>query len=70
MIPIRDLEKAEAIVAKHSQLYWDGWDILELKRNPSAMLRNDGIYYRGVWYTHRRFSPSTDGWRLPRRYSA
>jgi hypothetical protein len=68
MIIVKSLETMEELVSRHNQLHWDGWDVLELKRNPSGASRTDGIYFGGKWYTHRRFSPSEAGWRLPKRY--
>jgi hypothetical protein len=74
MVVIKSLEQAEIVVLKNSNnsgnssLKWDGWDILEVKLNPSGSSRSDGLYIGGKWYTHRRFRPSEGGWSVPRRY--
>jgi hypothetical protein len=65
---IKTVEQMEAIVNKFNELSWNGWDVIELKKSPSAMMHVHGAYIDGTWYIKNIFSPSENGWKLPSKY--
>lgn len=68
---VKDLAVMEEIVSKHKELSWDGWDVVELVGSPTAMLKKNGAYLRdkGTWFIKNVFSPSSEGWSFPNKYS-
>lgn len=47
-------------------VFWDGWDIVIFKKNPSGYMVKNGMYRNGQWGTTRRIKVSERGtWRLP-----
>jgi hypothetical protein len=66
---IRSLEKMEIIVSKNKSLSWDGWNVVELVKNPSAAYKNNGVRIDKVWYIKNIFTIEHDGWKVPNRYA-
>lgn len=65
---IKDLEVMERIVAKHNELKWSGWDVLELKKSNLARTDVSGIRINDQWYMKKTYSPSRNGWEIPGKY--
>lgn len=61
-------DQAHDIVENNKSLYWDGWDILEFKKDNSAEYHPKGVRKNGVWGYVKRYSPNDEGWRLPKKY--
>lgn len=66
---ITDLDTMEKIVKANSSLSWDGWNVVELKKSPTAMFKQNGIRKDGSWYLKTVYTPSRDGWRIPNKYA-
>jgi hypothetical protein len=66
---IKSLEKMEAIVSKNKSLSWDGWNVVELVKSPSAVYKANGARINGVWYIKNIFSVEHDGWKVPSKYT-
>jgi hypothetical protein len=66
---ITSLEKMEVIVSKNKSLSWDGWNVVELVKNPSAAYKNNGVRINKVWYIKNIFTIEHDGWKVPNRYA-
>jgi hypothetical protein len=66
---IKSLEKMESIVSKNKSLSWDGWNVVELVRSPSAVYKTNGARVNGVWYIKNIFSLDQDGWKVPSKYT-
>lgn len=58
----------EKIVAKHKNLIWRGWDILDLKESDIAKTATNGIRIDNKWYIHKRYTPDRNGWDIPSKY--
>jgi hypothetical protein len=69
MKQIKSLEKMEKIVSKNSSLSWDGWNVVELIKNPGAMFKINAARVNGAWYIKNIFVVNQDGWRIPSKYS-
>lgn len=67
---INSLEKMEQLVSKHSNLFWDGWTVVERVKSDKARTSKHGIYLNGIWYMQKSFMPDRNGWTIPSRYSA
>lgn len=65
---VNDLDTMEKIVKSNSSLSWDGWDVVELKKSPTAMFKQNGVFKTGSWYIKNVYTPSRDGWRIPNKY--
>jgi hypothetical protein len=65
---INSLEKMEAIVSSNRSLSWDGWDVVELVRSPSAWFKPNGAFVKGSWHFKNVFPAGRDGWRIPKKY--
>jgi hypothetical protein len=68
MKQVKSLEKMEKIVSKNKSLSWDGWNVVELAKNPAAMFKLNGARVEGVWYLKNTFVVNQDGWRIPSKY--
>jgi hypothetical protein len=69
MKQVKSLEKMEKIVSKNSSLSWDGWNVVELIKNPGAMFKTNAARVNGVWHIKNIFVVNQDGWRIPSKYS-
>jgi hypothetical protein len=69
MTNIMSLEQMEQIVDRNKSLSWNGWDVVELTKNPTAMFKTNGAVINGIWYIKNVFPISQDGWRIPNRYA-
>jgi hypothetical protein len=69
MKQVKSLEKMEKIVSRNKSLSWDGWNVVELARNPGAMFKSNGARIKGVWYLKNIFVVDQDGWRIPSKYA-
>jgi hypothetical protein len=54
----------ETIVDNNKSLTWDGWDVLELKKSPTAWMKPNAIFKNG-WFSTTRFSLTESGWEIP-----
>lgn len=56
----------DTFVSKGKDVFWDGWDILIFKKNPSGYMVKNGMFRNGQWGTVRRVKTTERGtWRLP-----
>lgn len=69
MKQVKSLDKMEAIVSNNKSLSWDGWNVVELIKNPAAMFKPNGALVKGVWYVKNIFVVDQDGWRIPSKYA-
>jgi hypothetical protein len=69
MKQVKSLEKMEKIVSRNKSLSWDGWNVVELTRNPAAMFKANGARINGAWYLKSTFIADQDGWRIPSKYA-
>jgi hypothetical protein len=69
MTMIKNLETMEKIVKKYPNLSWDGWDVVEMNRNPSAMFKVDGAFQNGKWHNKKVYSYGVEGWKIPNKYT-
>lgn len=65
---ITSLETMEKIVSENKSLSWDGWNVVELIKNPGAMFKPNGARIKGVWYIKNIFTVEHDGWSIPSKY--
>lgn len=65
---INSLEKMETIVSINSALSWDGWNVVELIKSPSAWSKPSGAFVKGSWFYKNIFAVANDGWSIPNKY--
>lgn len=66
---INSLEKMETVVENNRKsLRWNGWNVQELVKSPTAWMKPSGIFVDGVWYIQKTFSPSYNGWDIPNKF--
>ena len=65
---IKSLNTMEKIVAKHKNLLWHGWDIIDLKESEIAKTSPVGIRVNNKWYIHKVYKPNRNGWDIPNKY--
>jgi hypothetical protein len=69
MKQVKSLEKMETIVSNSKSLSWDGWNVVELIKNPGAMFKPNGARVKEAWYIKNTFIVDQDGWRIPSKYT-
>lgn len=63
---ISDLAQMEKIVSRNRNLIWDnGWDVLSIKKSPTALFYADGICIKNQWYRTKRYTLNRQGWTIP-----
>ena len=65
---ISSLEEAEKIVENNDSLNWDGWNIIQLTKSPTAWMKPQGIFKNGEWYLQKKYTVSADGWEIPVKF--
>jgi hypothetical protein len=65
---ISSLEKMETIVSKNRALSWEGWNVVELIKLPTAWSKRNGAFVNGSWFIKTTFPVSEDGWSIPNKY--
>lgn len=65
---ISSLEQMESIVQNNNSLSWDGWDVVELTKSPSAWTKPNGAFINNSWYFKNTFTIDRDGWSIPDKY--
>lgn len=68
MKTIESLEMMESIVSKNKNLSWDGWTVVDKRKNPTAFMSNSGAFIDKQWYTLQRYEPTRDGWSIPDKF--
>jgi hypothetical protein len=63
-----DYNTAHSIVEKNISLSWDGWKIVDFKKDFKAEFSNDGIRLNGSWGFYRTYELDRDGWKVPQKY--
>ena len=58
----------EKIVARNKNLFWRGWDVVDLKESDMAKTAVNGIRINEKWYLHKVYSPTREGWHIPNKY--
>ena len=63
-------DKAHAIVNNNKNLFWNGWEIVEVRRDVDAVFNKYGIFHKGAWHkVMRRIAVDSDGiWKVPVKY--
>jgi len=61
-------EQAHDIVNNNRSLHWDGWSIIEFKKDNSAEYHQKGSRYNGIWGFAKVYSPDREGWKVPKKY--
>ena len=65
---IKNLETMEKIVAKHNNLSWIGWDVVDRKRSESGRTAINGVRVDGKWYLQRIYKVTCNGWDIPNKF--
>jgi plasmid maintenance system killer protein len=65
---VNKLEIMESIVKKNRNLFWDGWNVIDLKRSDIARTSSAGIRINGQWYLHKVYAVDHNGWDIPNKY--
>lgn len=62
---VNSLTEMEQIVAYRSDLEWEGWDVIQYKKNNSAQFDKQGSFKNGSWYKKIVYKLNEDGWIIP-----
>lgn len=62
---VSSLTEMEQIVSYRSDLEWEGWDVIQYKKNNSAQFDKHGAFKNGSWYKKTIFPLNQDGWSIP-----
>jgi hypothetical protein len=65
---VKKLETMETIVNNNSNLRWDGWDVIDLKKSDIARTSPNGIRINNEWYLHKIYTVTSSGWDIPNKY--
>jgi hypothetical protein len=66
-----DYKTAHNAVDNNNSLHWNGWNIVEWKKNPDAFFNKNGSFRNGNWGMTRQFPVDSDGtWKVPEKYVA
>ena len=66
-----DYTTAHNVVESNNALSWDGWTIVEWKKNPDGFWNKFGSQRNNVWGVERRMAVQDDGtWKVPAKYVA
>lgn len=65
-------DQIDSVVDKSYNLFWNGWTIIEWRRDPEGFFSKNGIFKDGKWgVIKRKISLDSDGtWKVPVRYVA
>lgn len=62
---VKSLELMEQIVDYHPDLEWDGWNVVQYKKNNSAQFQKYGAFKDGSWHKKTVYALGEDGWNIP-----
>lgn len=62
---VNDLNHMEKIVESQRDLYWDGWNVVKFKKDPSAFTSVNGVFRNGHWGKTTTFPVTERGWDIP-----
>lgn len=66
-----DYNTAHKIVDSNKNLSWNGWTIIEWKKNPDGYWNKFGSFRNGSWGVERKMPVQDNGtWRVPVKYVA
>lgn len=65
---VASLEKMETIVENAKALSWDGWTVVETKKDTTAWTKTNGAFINGSWVLQNRFEPTEQGWSIPGKF--
>ena len=65
---ITTIEQMESIVSREKNLSWESWTVLERIPSNKGMSSKDGVLVNGKWHIQKRFEPTRDGWKIPKKY--
>lgn len=61
-------DNAHKIVDNNKNLLWNGWDIVEFRKNPEAIYNKNAMFINGTWCSVNIYKPGKDGWKVPEKY--
>jgi hypothetical protein len=64
-----DYDTAHSIVENNSNLFWDGWNIVDWKADTLGEMSKDGMLKDGRWGTYKIYPLDKDGWDVPSKYA-
>jgi len=65
---ISSLKQMETIVENNESLTWDGWDVVEVRKSPTAWMKPNGVYVNGGWGLKKSYNLEYDGWVVPSKF--
>jgi predicted FMN-binding regulatory protein PaiB len=64
---IKSLEGMESIVENNKSLNWDGWTVVESKKDALGYMKSNGAFINSAWYVQKRYEPTENGWNIPNK---
>ncbi len=62
-------DTAHSIVEKYSNLFWDGWDIVDWKEDSTGEMSKNGMLKNGKWGVYKTYPLTENGWDVPSKYA-
>ena len=62
---VTSLTEMEQIVSYRPDLEWEGWDVVQYKKNNSAQFDKNGAFKNGQWYKKNVYPITEKGWSIP-----
>jgi len=63
-----DYETAHKIVESNNNLSWDGWKIVDFKKDFKAEFSVNGVRLNNTWGFCRVYDVDRNGWKVPVKY--
>lgn len=63
-----DYDTAHKIVESNPNLSWDGWKIVDFKKDFKAEFSANGVRLNNQWGFFRVYDVDADGWKVPQKY--
>jgi hypothetical protein len=63
-----DYDTAHKLVDTSPNLFWEGWTIVDWKQSRDGFYKKNGMFRNGRWGITRRYSPDSNGWKVPTKY--
>ena len=65
VVVVKSLDLMERLVQSRYNLIWDGWEVLRIRKHPTAYYYKDGRLINGRWFRTERIKLTREGWIVP-----
>ena len=65
VVVVKSPDLMERLVQSRYNLIWDGWEVLRIRKHPTAYYYKDGRLINGRWFRTERIKLTREGWIVP-----